>query len=198
MPTTQMMIEALVAMRHDPGGVSPEHFWQLVERFRADLVNQAFSILGCQQDAEDVAQESLCQAFQDLAQLREPEALGTWLRTINRHNALRLAKHRRKMKEREERLPTGANPVDGGSMSSQTQSGPQEQMLERLTRAIDALPEEYRSVVVLRYWEHLSYEEIAQRERIALGTVKSRLARADRHLFQRLRPVLGAAASSST
>ncbi|MCK6470271.1 MAG: RNA polymerase sigma factor [Planctomycetes bacterium] len=189
MPTTQLMIEALVEMRHDPGGISPEHFWQLVERFRADLVNQAFAILGNQQDAEDVAQESLCQAFQDLSALRDPRALGAWLRSINRHNAVRLVRYRRQKAEREERLPTGAQPVERGWQQARSSDG-QGEMLERLVKAIDGLAEEYREVVLFRYWEHLSYEEIAARLGVPLGTVKSRLARADRHLFQRLRTTL--------
>ena len=87
MATTAMMIEALVAMRHDERGVPVDHFWQLVERFRADLVNQAVAILGDRQDAEDVAQDSLCRAFRCLSQLRDPQKLGSWLRNINRNNA---------------------------------------------------------------------------------------------------------------
>jgi len=46
MPTTDMMIEALLHLRDAEGAVRVDKFWQLVERFRADLVNQAFAILG--------------------------------------------------------------------------------------------------------------------------------------------------------
>lgn len=196
MPTTAMMIDALVALRHDPEGVPPDHFWQLVERFRADLVNQAFAILGSQQDAEDVAQESLCQAFQDLSQLREPQLLGNWLRKINRHTALRLAELRRSRALREGRLPTGAQPVAKGS-ENEPASDDGGMMLDRLARAIDTLSEEYRTVVLYRYWEHLSYEEIAMRLGVPMGTVKSRLARADRQLFERMRAHLRQEAEAS-
>lgn len=55
MPTTAMMIESLIQMRHDPGGVPVDQFWALVERFRADLVNQALAVLGNQNDAEGAA-----------------------------------------------------------------------------------------------------------------------------------------------
>ncbi len=90
MPTTTLMIDALVDLRQAPEGAAQEHFWKLVERFRADLVNQALAILGQQQDAEDIAQESLCQAYQELHTLQNPQRLGVWLRTINRCNALDL------------------------------------------------------------------------------------------------------------
>ena len=96
MPTTAMMIDALVAMRHEPGGVQADHFWQLVERFRADLVNQAVALLGNRPDAEDVAQDSLCRAFRCLSQLKDPQKLGSWLRTINRNNALQALRRRQK------------------------------------------------------------------------------------------------------
>ena len=67
MPTTAMMIEALVQHRaKDPSGCAmpTDYFWQLVERFKADLVNQAFAILGNVPDAEDVAQAFLHQALE--------------------------------------------------------------------------------------------------------------------------------------
>jgi len=182
MPTTDLMIQALVAMRHDPNGPGPQHFWQLVERFRADLVNQALALLGNQQDAEDVAQESLCQAFQDLAQLRDPQALGAWMRTLNKRNAIRFARKRRAQFHREERLPTGANPA----VHETRAHGDLER--ERLARAIDGLPDEYRAVVLFRFWEHRSYEEIGEILGVPVGTVNSRMARAYRLLCQRLKP----------
>lgn len=187
MPTTAMMIEALLEMRTDPGGVSPEHFWQLVERFRAGLVNQAFAILGNQADAEDVAQESLCQAFQDLHTLADPKRLGVWLRQINRCNALDLQRKRAREKLRAtgsgenwaapETTPTGTNLDDVRRRTN----------VELVACAVDALPEPFREAVVLRYWEKRSYEEMAEFLSVPLGTVKSRLARADRMLVSKLR-----------
>lgn len=105
MRTTSMMVEALLELRHQPGGVPHEQFWQLVERFRADLINQAFAILGNQADAEDVAQDALCRAYVDLHKLQDPRKLGAWLRKINRCHAIDLL--RRRKAAREERLATG-------------------------------------------------------------------------------------------
>jgi RNA polymerase sigma-70 factor (ECF subfamily) len=60
--------------------------------------------------------------------------------------------------------------------------------LERVARAVDALPDVYREVVVLRFWEKRGTEEISAILAIPQGTVKSRLSRADAILFDKLRP----------
>jgi RNA polymerase sigma-70 factor (ECF subfamily) len=177
MPTTAMMIEALIQHRKsalDSAELPPEYFWQLVERFRATLVNQAFAILGNQSDAEDVSQESLCEAFQDLGSLENPRKLGNWLRQINRRNALDVLRTRKSEHSKVERAGRDSDrrEVISGGYS-------QVDVREVVARAIDALPEPLRDVVVLRYWEHLSYQDLSVRLDIPLGTVKSQLARAD-------------------
>lgn len=188
-PTTAMMIEALIDMRHQPGGVPADHFWQLVERFRADLVNQALVILGNQADAEDIAQDSLCRAFVDLHKLKDPLKLGAWLRAINRCNALDL--RRRRKAQREQRLATGEAatltksqlPGRGPTPEAGT---PVANEAERVIRAVDGLPETFREVVVLRYWEKLTLAQIAERLSLPPGTVRSRIARADGMLLSKL------------
>jgi hypothetical protein len=105
MPTTEVLIDTLIHLRQDPRGLNLDQFCQILERFRADLVNQAFVILGNQEDAEDVAQETFSQAFTHLDQLREPAKISAWLRGINRNLAMNL-RHRH-FNAREERLTTG-------------------------------------------------------------------------------------------
>src|SRR5437868_3867139 len=105
MPTTECMIEALIDLRQAGGSISNEQFWNIVERYRATLITQAFPILGSQQDAEDVAQETLCVAFLKHQKLRDASKFGAWLRSINRCNALMLV--RRRSRAKEERLSTG-------------------------------------------------------------------------------------------
>lgn len=185
MPTTAMMIEALIEHRaKDPahGSAPPEYFWQWVERFRAGLVNQAFGILGNQADAEDVAQESLCESFEGLAQLKDPRQLGGWMRQINRRNALDLLRVRKGERDKAARARQGAGARD---LVTGGYSGVD--LREFVARAIDALPEDLREIVVLRYWEHLSYQDIATRLAEPVGTVKSQLFRADALLEKSLR-----------
>ncbi len=188
MRTTSMMVEALVEMREQSGGVPQEHFWQLAERFRADLVNHAFAIVGKQSDAEDIAQDTLCRAFLDLAKLDDPNKLGSWMRSINRMNALQLLRRQKRM--REQRLATGevatltktkfpnrrATPDGSATLAKE----------DRVIQAVDSLQEPFREVVVLYYWEKLTLAQIAERLGIPPGTVRSRAARADEQLFRKL------------
>lgn len=188
MPTTDLMIQALVQHRETGAGlgdIPPEYFWQLVERFRADLVNQGFAILGNQPDAEDVAQESLCEAFQDLSSLKDPRMLGNWLRQINRRNALDLLRSRKSERSKVERARK-----ESGRMEAVTGGYSKVDIREAVARAIDGLPAPLRELVVLRYWEHCSYQDLAARLNLPLGTVKSQLARADALLERRLNKFL--------
>jgi RNA polymerase sigma-70 factor (ECF subfamily) len=182
------MIEAFLELRRRPGDLTEEHFWHLVQRFRAELVNQAFAVLGNVADAEDVAQETLCQAFERIGTLEDPRKLGNWLRKMNRGNALYLYRRRKTERGRvsgrlsleiaaPETTPTGQLKETERKLSD----------AERVSRAMETLPGVFRSVVVMRYWEKSSYEEIAERMGLPVGTVKSRLARADLMLNQALR-----------
>ncbi len=187
MPTTEVMIDTLIKHREDPDGAPLDQFWKLMERFRADLVNQAFVMLGNQADAEDVAQETLSQAFVNLRQLKDPAKLGVWLRGINRNLAQNLVRQRTRHKE--ERLATGqldAVPAPGNTTGGKAAIKPE----DAVARAVDSLPEQFREALVLRYWEKLSNDEIAQRLGIPPGTVRSRLARADRMLSEKLKAVV--------
>ena len=190
MPTTEMMIETFTSMRAAPNAQAfQDHFWQLMERFRADLVHQALAMLGNQADAEDVAQETLCRAYLEIHKLQEPAKLGHWLRAINRCRALDVL--RRRKAQREERLNTGAQEaLVKESLPNRTRTpdegSPAGDGREWLIKAVDSLPETYREVFLLRYMEKLTLEEISQRLGIAPGTARSRMARADGLLLLKL------------
>ncbi len=186
MPTTAKMIHALEAWRRDPASLSEDHFWKLAESFRAELVNQAFAILGSQPDAEDVAQDTLVAAYLNLEKLREPKMLKGWIRRINHNAAL---EHRERL-HRQRHVAEQAGRGRKGMLTSHTKAVTNQEMV---ARAIDGLQEDLRAVLVLRYWENLDYQEISHRLDLPLGTVKSRLARADRQLEQKLSPVMGLA-----
>jgi RNA polymerase sigma-70 factor, ECF subfamily len=192
MPTTAIMIEALITMRHEEGGVPEEHFWQLVERFRADLVNQAFAILSNQADAEDVAQCALAKAFRMLPTLKDPQKLGSWLRTINHRTALNHIRSRKRSNvhlHHTGKLDTKMAAPLTTPTGSDVEAVSRNVTIDQVARAVDTLPDGYREVVVLRYWEHLDTEQVANRLGIPAGTVKSRLARADRMLLEKLRRI---------
>jgi RNA polymerase sigma-70 factor (ECF subfamily) len=184
MPTTEVMVQTFIEMRERQDSEHPEKFWQILDRFRADLVHQAYVILGNKEDAEDAAQEALSAAFLNLDKLRDSSKLGQWLRGINRNVALKLRRQRDASKE--ERLATGqmgALEAPRNTTGSKMPVGD----VAFVHRAIDALPEQFREVLVLRYWEKLSVEEISARLEIPLGTAASRLVRGELMLAKKLK-----------
>ena len=182
MPATES--ETLIRMAENPSSLPSDDFLKLLERFRADLINQAFVILGNQEDAEDVAQETLSKAYLRLHQLRDLSKLDSWLRAINRHFALRLLK--RRSFRSEERLGTAqADALEARKETAFSTTAVNN--LDYILRVVDNLPQQYREVLVLRFWEKLTNEQIAQRLGVPLGTVCSRMARASQMLVQKVK-----------
>ena len=181
MATTECMIAALDNLRREPGEPANAHFWNLVERFRAGLIQQALLIIGNQADAEDAAQKSICTAFLDLHRLRDTKKLGVWLRKINRCNALQV-RRKRNAAHKEQHLST----TQFLSLEAPKPDELEPHKKEAVMRSLETLPETFREVLMLRYWEKLSYEEISKRLGVPLGTICSRISRADDLLIAKL------------
>src|SRR5579862_8442455 len=78
----------------------PAQYWEIVEKYRRELVGQAVAILGNEADAEDVVQETFCEAVKDPAKLMQADSVGAWLRSINRCNALNRVRDKRRQVSR--------------------------------------------------------------------------------------------------
>lgn len=141
--------------------------WELLESYRSELVNQGYALLGNLADAEEVAQETFTEAFQQHAKLKEVQSVGAWLRTINRANALNRMRTRRRNARKETRrqaeAPARQMTTGGFSML---------EIREAVAKAIEQLPEEQRRPVILHYWEHLNYDQIAERLQTSPRTVR--------------------------
>ena len=163
-----------------PGEI-PQEFWEMVERYRGDLVNQALSIVGNLEDADDVVQESFCEAYMQREKLADVRSLGAWLRSINKSNALdRLRKVRRnsrKLQRKQQEAPEDLSTTGGLRVV---------ELRESVAKAVESLPEEIREAVVLCYWEHRSLDEIAQRMSISRSTVRRLLYEASTLLYGKL------------
>jgi len=192
-------MSAAASTGHIPGGAVaisadrfPDEFWNVVEANRSDLVNQALAILGDQADAEDTAQETLCAAFRDRAKLAEVQSLGAWLRTLNRANALdharRRTRYQKKKKDVQRLMPTRPFTTGGFTLL---------ELREALAKAIETLPDQQRAVVVLRFWENLSYEEIGKRQNLPTTTVWRTFYEASLILHEKLKPSLEANAPNT-
>lgn len=156
-------------------------FDALVRRYQNRIYNLCFRILGQEQEAWDAAQETFLKAFRAAGRFRFESGVYTWLYRIAANtckNRLRRPGPRRADPEEAAALPNGAP-----SALERLEAAQKARLLQQ---AIDALPAEQRIIVVLRDVEGVSYEEIAQITGLALGTVKSRLARGRGALRKRL------------
>jgi len=147
----------------------------LLERHRAPLYALALRFLGYGPDAQDAVQDAFLIALRTIERLREPEAVGGWLRGILRNVCLRRLRERRQGEILfEEELSRRA---ESGSLESSV-----EETIDRLAMrewvwsALGRLPEELQVTAMLRYFGgHSSYEEISATLGVPMGTVKSRL-----------------------
>jgi RNA polymerase sigma-70 factor (ECF subfamily) len=143
----------------------------------------ALHLLGDPQEALDLSQEVFLKVFRTLPQFRGHSTLRTWIYRIvvnQASNRQRWWRRRRRSQQVaiEEHAEMHGELPDGRERSMPDRVLQEHETSERVWRAMDALPFEQRAVIVLREIDGLSYEEIATSLEIAVGTVKSRLARA--------------------
>ncbi len=166
-----------------------EAFGELVLKYQDRLFNTIFHVVGHAEDARDIVQETLVQAFLKLETFRRQSAFYTWLYRIAFNAAV---SHRRR------RRPAAS--IDGARGSARLEPPDDEddpaENLERkercsqVRRAIGKLDEEYRAVLVLREIEGCCYDDIAEVLDLPIGTVRSRLHRARMKLKEHLSEIL--------
>ena len=169
-------------------GGDPRAFEALVEAHLPRVWRVVWRILRHQEDTEDVVQEVFLAAHRALPSFRGEARVATWLHRIAVNRALNL----RELAA--EKLRRATEPLDPASLdgpagfagfgeglsptSSPLQELEMKDLSRRLSECLDKLPPAWRAVFVLRAGESLSYEEIARAVGTAIGTVRSRLARA--------------------
>ena len=134
------------------------------------------------QEAEDLTQEVLIRGFGSLGSLAEPAQFGPWLRGIARHVCADWGRDRKRIPQQIDGLEREANSVSAIPFDVAASND------ERLTvqEQLASIPEELREVILLHYYEDLTYDEMAQWLGVARATVNDRLARARELLRIRL------------
>lgn len=169
-------------------------FQLLVRRFRRKLFSIAFGITLDAEESQDIVQEVFLQVYQRIGNFRGDASLTTWLHRITVNRCLnwkrRWARRLKWLhvssdnavdqpgKEPESDLPSPESRVAGA------------QTRQQIDDALKKLPEQARTVFVLRELEGLSYEAIADAVGIKLGTVRSRLFNARKRLREILQPLM--------
>jgi RNA polymerase sigma-70 factor (ECF subfamily) len=155
---------------------------QLVEEHQRMVVHLAINLLGDRDEALDLPQEVFLRVFRTIHRFRGQSSLRTWIYRI----AVNQARNRHRFwrrRHRTDQVSLDAHVAAHGDVFSGGEAGPdrvlaQKELARRLKQALDALPFEQRTAIVLREIDGLSYDEIAYSLGIAVGTVKSRLTRA--------------------
>jgi RNA polymerase sigma-70 factor (ECF subfamily) len=173
--------ELLRKIRDDEPGA----FEAFVDRFGDRIYGFGIRMCGEREDARDVAQETLLQAYRSLKKLKHPEALRSWVfRVVS--NACLMKRRKGNYQTNREIALEDLMPGEGEDFSAAIPDpapGADEELLMAETRAkvrdaIDVLPPHYRMVLMLRDMEHFSTRETAGILEIPESTVKMRLHRA--------------------
>ena len=168
-------------------------FSDLVGRYEGRLVNYLYRLVRSSEDAHDLAQEVFLKVYQALDRFDPQYRFSTWLFRVAQNAAIDQIRRRRlrlvslsqedtEGEERDWELPA-------------VERGPYGELRNRergdaIQEAIDALPWEYRELILLRHMGELPYEEIARMKRMPLGTVKNKLFRGRQMLKEKLREYL--------
>jgi RNA polymerase sigma-70 factor, ECF subfamily len=186
-PTDEELVAAVLEGDRD-------RFGDLVDRYQGRLVNYLFRLLRNVEDAHDLAQEVLVKVYQVLDRYDPQFKFSTWLFRVAQNAAIDQIRRRRlKVVSLRQEDDEG----DGRDWDLPSpERGPYGEMRNRergdaIQEAIDALPWEYRELILLRHFGELPYEEIAQLKRMPLGTVKNKLFRGRQMLKERLQDFLG-------
>jgi RNA polymerase sigma-70 factor (ECF subfamily) len=158
----------------------------LVERHYRVVYRFAYRLTGSVADAEDVTQQAFLTAQVRLEQLRDQARAGGWLCAIARNAWLKgLRKHEGIV----------ATPLEGGCEPAVDPPAEIPIDGEALQMVLGEMPEEFRTPVILFYFDEFSYKDIAEHLGIPVGTVMSRLARGKQFLRGRLAALEGVGGS---
>jgi RNA polymerase sigma-70 factor (ECF subfamily) len=158
----------------------------LVWKWEKPIYNLALRVLGSEEDAAEVCQEVFIKAYMHIHEFRGDARFSTWLYRI----AINCCHNHLRRRQRQRKLQVQVPDVEGAAAPDAEAVIHQTQLVDRIHRALQALPEDQRLVVELRVMHELSVEEVARIMGIPEGTVKSRLYYAVKRLRELLRPLL--------
>ena len=166
---------------------------ELVSEHQRMVYQLSLNLLNDHNEALDLSQEVFLRVFRTIHTFRGHSSLRTWMYRIVVNQARNRQRWWRR-RHRAQQVSLDQHIQDHGELPETHDSGPdrlvgQKQLAERIRTALDRLPFDQKTAIVLREIDGLSYDEIGFSLGIAVGTVKSRLARAREGLRAQLRDV---------
>jgi RNA polymerase sigma-70 factor (ECF subfamily) len=162
--------EQLAAQAAREGSDGPA-FVALVERFRARVWRICYRLLGNEADAHDAAQEVFVRLFLHRAKFEGRSKYSTWLHGIAVRTCLTIRRGRGR-RQKHENVSTEATELSSGT------TPPVEGLNLDLLKMLETLDEEDRAIVILKYVEEYSYEELAEIFNLSVSACKMRISRA--------------------
>jgi RNA polymerase sigma-70 factor (ECF subfamily) len=173
---------------------SEEAYAWLIGEFHQPIYGLVYRIVTDPADAADTTQEVFLKVFRGMKHFHGESSLKTWIYRIAVHEA----SNRRRWWFRHKAHETSIEPLEDGcrgpapgdflvdGAESPFESAAHEEVRARVEQELRKIPEPYRTTLILRDLEEMSYEEIAEVTEVSLGTVKSRLTRGREALRKRL------------
>lgn len=154
----------------------------LLRKYQNSVYNLCRKMVRNPEEARDLSQEAFVKTFASLERYNPVYAFSSWLYKITANLCIdHIRKQRMKMYSIDDPVEGDEGPIarqleDPGQRPDEASE--QAEIGTRIRAAIEKLPEHYRTILILRHQEQLSYDEIAQKLGIPLGTVKARIHRA--------------------
>jgi RNA polymerase sigma-70 factor (ECF subfamily) len=179
--------ERLVAKAQEGDLFSFDH---LVKKYQKKIYFLAYRMVKNHDTADDIAQETFINAYSSIKSFKLGYSFYSWLYRICMNLSINYLK-RQKFVIPESQFEEETSPLEKEIITEDPLSLLVQKEREReIEQAIDSLPPKYKAVFILKVYEDLSYEEIAQTLKISLGTVMSRLFRARGRLQKLLKNVV--------
>lgn len=166
-------------------------FAELVDLYKDKIYHLAYRMLNNKHEAEDAVQETFLRVYTNLHRYDEQQKFSTWIFRIGTNHCIdRLRKRKHSAYSLDAEMPDGEG-NDYYSMLPGNEETPERQMILsetqiQIRKAIDALPEKYKSVVILRYLQDMSLQEISDVLDMPVTTVKTRVHRGREYLRKKL------------
>ena len=169
-----------------------DSFNTLILHYQDSVFNTALRILGDEDQAQDAAQEAFISAFQSISSFRGGSFKAWIMRTVTNACYDELRRQKRRPTTPLEPETSDGEEIDSPKWLADKNMTPDQraeadELEHAIQHCLDALPAEFRSVVVLADIQGMDYIEVATSVRVPLGTIKSRLARARLRLRECLR-----------